>query len=90
MELRRLENMMEQFVFAEIHRALSNDGLCGCDDCALDVSALALNNLSAKYVTSHAGELFNRAESSRSEDRVAVIAEIQRAINKVRHRLPHD
>ncbi len=49
-DTRDLHNMTEDFVFNAIDAVMQgHPEMCKCQDCALDVAAIALNNLAQQY-----------------------------------------
>ena len=58
-----LVNMTEVIVRKRLSDMLENMDCCKCEQCYLDMLALALNQLPAMYVNSHQGELISRVNS---------------------------
>ncbi|MBF0544871.1 MAG: late competence development ComFB family protein [Candidatus Riflebacteria bacterium] len=54
----RLENMWVKLILEEIEMLLKKKEACDCEDCILDLAALALNKLSPKYWVSGAFNAF--------------------------------
>lgn len=54
----RLKNYMEELVNKKTDDILKLMSICKCEKCKLDIMALALNDLPAKYVVTDMGELF--------------------------------
>ena len=60
-EFESLVNEAERLVFEEMGRLLASDehrGMCKCQDCILDIAALALNNVKPMYRVSLLGTLY--------------------------------
>ena len=57
-------NVMEHMVDAKLAELLPKSNCCKCEKCTDDIRALALNRLPSKYVSTDAGELFTRVNSS--------------------------
>lgn len=57
--------------------------ICTCDKCKLDIMALALNNLTPKYVVSDRGELFAKTSAFTQQSSTDVIIAITNASKKV-------
>jgi competence protein ComFB len=84
-ELDYLENEAESLVFAELEHQLNEDwaiDICKCQDCVLDMCALALNRVKPFYRVSLMGKVYagslNDTEYS-EEVRIAV----EEAITKI-------
>ena len=56
----RLKNYMEELVVKKTEDILKLMSICKCEKCKLDIMALALNDLPAKYVVTDMGELFSK------------------------------
>ena len=57
------ENVMETLVFNKLHNMLHILDCCHCEKCQKDIAAYTLNSLPSKYVVTHQGELYSRAEA---------------------------
>ena len=60
-ELDYLENEAESLVFAELEKQLEEDwaeDICKCQDCVLDMAALALNSVKPFYRVSLMGKVY--------------------------------
>jgi competence protein ComFB len=55
-----LSNMAETIVFRELERQLDEraDGVCKCNDCVVDMAAMALNSVKPLYRCSLLGGLY--------------------------------
>lgn len=83
-ELSDLTNQMEDFVFTELEEQLdkiADEDICKCNDCILDMSCYALNNLTPRYRSSLIGSLYAKVE----DEGVSKIVESQvtEAIQKI-------
>ncbi|MDD4504572.1 MAG: late competence development ComFB family protein [Clostridiaceae bacterium] len=54
----KLKNYMEEVVSKKTDEILKLMHICKCDKCKLDIMALTLNGLPAKYVVSEQGQLY--------------------------------
>lgn len=66
-DLSALTNQMESYVFDELERqlsAISDEDICKCNDCVLDMACLALNNLTPRYRSSLIGSLYAKVNSN--------------------------
>jgi competence protein ComFB len=71
--LEDLKNETEEFVFQELEKQLDNisdDDICKCHDCVLDMICLALNQLSPRYRVSLLGSLYTKVESEELEKEI--------------------
>lgn len=71
--LEDLKNETEEFVFQELEKQLdriSDDDICKCHDCVLDMICLALNKLKPRYRVSLMGSLYARVESDDLEKEI--------------------
>lgn len=72
-DLEDLKNETEEFVFQELEKQLdviSDDDICKCHDCVLDMICLSLNQLEPRYRVSLMGSLYAKIESSELEKQV--------------------
>lgn len=84
-----LHNTMEKAVFNLIDKILDKrDDLCKCEKCRLDIIAIALNNLPAKYVVTEKGQLFSKVNEMEIQFGADIIKEIVKAIETV-SKSPH-
>lgn len=59
---KKLYNVMETLIFTKLSHLIKDiDCCCKCDECILDIVALALNNLPTKYVATSKGEIMLKA-----------------------------
>ena len=85
-----LLNIMEDGVVEAVKAMTAKDGdVCKCETCMYDISALALNNLTPRYITTHKGELFARAGQLNPTDKTQIAVEVARAIEVVKGRKSH-
>ncbi len=72
-DLEELRNETEEFVFQELEKQLdgiSDDDICKCQDCVLDMICLSLNQLDPRYRVSLMGTLYAKVESKELEDKI--------------------
>ena len=65
-------------------------GLCTCNRCRIDVIALALSNLPAKYVVAKPHELIPRLSMYEQKYNAAVVTQVMSACRKVLERPHHE
>ncbi|MDC7225638.1 MAG: late competence development ComFB family protein [Spirochaetales bacterium] len=78
-ELDFLENEAESLVFEELERQLAEDwaaDICKCQDCVLDMAALALNSVKPFYRVSLLGKVY-----AGSLNESAYAEEVKKAVN---------
>ncbi|MBI9099773.1 MAG: late competence development ComFB family protein [Spirochaetaceae bacterium] len=79
-DLEELGNEMEEFVFQELEKqldAISDDDICKCHDCVLDMICLSLNQLEPRYRVSLMGTLYAKVESQELEEKIKhVVADV--------------
>ena len=79
-DLEDLKNETEEFVFQELEKQLdmiSDDDICKCHDCVLDMICLTLNRLQPRYRVSLMGTLYAKVESKDLEKEIAdTVAEV--------------
>ena len=85
-----LKNYMEEVVFDQMKSVLSGMDVCTCDKCSMDIAAIVLNELPAKYVVTKRGELFSKIDALYSQFEVGVTAAIVRAAQIVQRNPMHD
>jgi len=72
-DLEDLKNETEEFVFQELEKQLgeiSDNDICKCQDCVLDMICLSLNQLPPHYRVSLMGTLYAKVESRELESRI--------------------
>ena len=83
-DLEDLKNETEEFVFQELEiqlNKISDDDICKCHDCVLDVICLALNQLPSRYRVSLLGTLYAKVESGDLEKEIQ--DKVSQAIMKI-------
>lgn len=83
-----LKNYMEETVFNIIDDVLKDIDVCKCEKCKLDILAITLNNLPARYVVTKKGELYSKLNLFRLQAEVDIITAITKAAMMVKER-PH-
>lgn len=79
-----LKNYMEEVVLQKIDSVIARyPDCCKCEQCRLDIAALALNNLPPRYVSTHKGDIFVRIQEMEGKNDVDVIQAIAKAIEIV-------
>lgn len=79
-----VKNVMETLVWNSLENVLDNfPNACKCNICKCDIAAIALNNLTPKYVATEIGEIYSKTEILENQYRADVISAITRAIIRV-------
>ena len=90
-DLSFLVNNTERMVLDELGRQLetaATEGICVCQDCVVDMAALALNTLEPRYHASLLGTMYAHAEEAGPyaiKVRDSVLAAIERVKNNPSH-----
>ncbi|GHU52019.1 hypothetical protein AGMMS49975_07000 [Clostridia bacterium] len=85
-----IKNYMNDCVEDALDDILKNMHSCTCDKCRLDVTAIALNSLPAKYVVTKKGELYTKIASLRQQFEVDIVAALSKAVVIVSKNPRHD
>ncbi len=95
-EFELLVNEAEKMVIDVLEEQLNiikesegEDNLCRCQDCILDMCALALNNLKPYYRSSFTGRVYAQGLIYNDEYKTGVINSVKNAIKKVRKNPSH-
>ncbi len=84
-ELEYLENEAETLVFGELEEQLSGEeaaDICKCQDCVLDMAALALNTVKPFYRVSLMGKVY-AGSLNNSDYSEEVKAAVKKAVRKI-------
>jgi competence protein ComFB len=63
--------------------------VCSCDECKLDIMALVLNKMPAKYVVTKKGRMYAKLAELELQSKMDIIKEITKAINIVMAKPQH-
>ncbi len=87
----KLHNYMENAVFNVLNDVLKKrDDICKCEKCRMDIAAISLNNLPARYVVTEKGELYTKVNEMEVQFEADIIKEIVKAINIVSRTQKHN
>jgi len=88
----QLKNEAEQLVYHELETQLANAGedVCRCNDCVMDMAAMALNNVKPLYHYSILGNLYAAQAKSNQAYADNVQQQVAQAIAKVSSNPSHD
>jgi len=85
-----LKNYMEEVVFNRLEAILNGMDICKCEKCVLDMAAIALNELPAKYVVTDKGVLFSKIDALQNQFEIGVTSAVIRATQIVQKSPLHD
>jgi len=88
----QLKNEAEQHVYQELEAQLAKAGedVCRCNDCVMDMAAMALNNVKPLYHYSILGNLYAAQAKSNQAYADSVQQQVAQAIAKVSSNPSHD
>ena len=87
-----LKNEAESMVIRELEQQLKqgHEDLCRCNECVVDIAAIALNSVKPLYHFSLLGNLYASQATSEQAYADSVKKEVERAIVKVKKNPSHD
>jgi competence protein ComFB len=87
-----LKNEAEQLVYGELEAQLAeaDEGICRCNDCVMDMAAMALNNVKPLYRFSILGTLYAAQAKSDQAYSDNIRQQVANAIAKVSSNPSHD
>ena len=87
-----LKNEAENLVFKDLGRQLEtySEPICLCNDCVLDMAAIALNMIKPLYRVSLLGSLYTASAMDQQTYATSVREAVFNAIEKVRKNPSHD
>lgn len=88
---RKVHNVMEDLLQAEIDEYIGDLGMCDCPICRRDLLSLTLNHLEPKYVTSERGAAITKAEKIASrEAKLKILTQIAYCAQVVKKKPNHN
>lgn len=79
-----LINYMEKLVFNKLDELLkARKDVCDCEQCRLDIAAIALNNLTPRYIVTDRGKLYAKIDMMETQFSVNVLMAISKGIEVV-------
>lgn len=84
-----LRNLIEEVVVSSVGEYLQKEGICDCEQCKLDVAALALNNLPPRYVVTNRGASYAKADMLDMQKYIDIVGAITKAIKLVKEHPRH-
>jgi len=85
-----IRNYMETCVDDQMSSVLRGVNCCTCENCLLDIKAIALNSLPPKYVVTRKGQLYAKLFTLQQQFDVDIIAAITKAAVIVSRSPRHD
>ncbi|SHJ68673.1 competence protein ComFB [Anaerobranca californiensis DSM 14826] len=85
----KLINYNEVLVREKLEELLKDSTFCTCEQCKLDMMAIALNNLPPKYVVTEQGEVYSKAQAFNAQNAVDILGAVTNAIEKVKRSPRH-
>jgi len=87
-----LKNEAEALVIREVEQQLKSapEGMCRCNDCVVDIAAIALNSVKPLYRFSLLGTLYASQAMTEQSYADSVKNAVAQAIKKVRKNPSHD
>lgn len=86
---RRVHNVMEDLIRAEIDKNIESLGICSCAKCRKDLLTLTLNHVTPKYVSTETGNAAIKAAQMASiNDQIHLLTEITYCAQKIKDN-PH-
>jgi competence protein ComFB len=85
-----LKNYMEEVVSEILEEIIGELQCCKCEQCKLDIIALALNNLPPRYVVTQKGEVYAKISGLRQQFEVDAITAITNAANTIAKNPRHE
>lgn len=78
-----LKNIMEVAVERALADVRRHYDFCSCEQCHLDIAALALNKLPPRYVVTGRGDAYGRAELLATQNELDLFSVVLEAVKKV-------
>ena len=88
---KELKNYMEMVVKEIVDKLLlTRKDICNCDHCRMDITAIVLNRLPARYIVTDKGRIMTKLKETEIQFQVDVLREIVRALEIVKKNYRHD
>ncbi|BBB93316.1 MAG TPA: late competence development ComFB family protein [Methylomusa anaerophila] len=87
----KLKNYMEDLVWQYFDEVASrHKNICTCENCRLDIVALALNFLPPRYIVTSKGETYTKVNALEQQFRIDIITALSHAIQIVSNKPHHE
>ncbi|MDR2547326.1 MAG: late competence development ComFB family protein [Lachnospiraceae bacterium] len=87
--MKQLRNHNERWVKSYLDRNIASFEVCDCEDCRLDIMAIALNKLPPQYVVTERGAIFASVSEMSHQKMVDLATTVTEAIMMVKSRPRH-
>lgn len=85
-----LTNLMEEAVLKVLDEVLEKETtVCKCEQCRLDIAAIALNNLPPRYVATSKGSSYARVDSLEMQKYIDIMGAISKGVSLVKEHPRH-
>ncbi len=84
-----MHNLLEDMVLDTVNELLQKEGVCSCEQCKLDVAAIALNSLPPRYVVTAKGASYAKADMLDMQKYIDIIGAVTKAIKLVKEHPRH-
>ncbi|RKY36333.1 MAG: competence protein ComFB [Candidatus Omnitrophota bacterium] len=85
-----LKNYLEVVVGNAVERVLSDrNDLCKCEKCRMDITAIVLNRLPARYVVTNKGLIMTKMKEAEAQFYADILREVVIAIETVKNNQRH-
>ncbi len=84
-----LKNLMEDAVLQILDETLDKKNTCSCEQCRMDIAAIALNKLPPRYVVTSKGASYGRTDLLELQKYIDVVGAITQAIRLVKEHPRH-
>lgn len=84
-----MHNLIEDMVLETVNELLKKEGVCDCEQCKLDVAAIALNSLPPRYVVTAKGASYAKADMLDLQKYIDIIGAVTKAIKLVKEHPRH-
>lgn len=85
-----LKNYTKVLVENKLDKLIQKSKVCNCEQCRLDITAIALNNLKPKYIVSPKGEFYAKLSVLEQQYEIDVVSAIIKAIEVVSENPRHN
>ena len=87
---KELKNYMEIVVRETVDKLLaSRKDICDCDHCRMDITAIVLNRMPARYIVTDKGRIMVKLKETEVQFQVDILREIVRALGIVQKNPRH-
>lgn len=82
-------NLMVEVVLNAVDEVIKKESMCKCEQCKLDVAAIALNSLPPRYVVTAKGATYGKADLLELQKYIDVIGAVAKAVKLVKEHPRH-